>query len=276
MRLLHLLILLFPVISHALPDTLPVPGGIVILPVSTTADKPEVYFRKQQVMVVKDEQQWKAIIGLPLSMKAGKHKAMVRLKGKPAFSIAFTVNRKNYPEQHITIKNKRMVNPDQYDMKRIHADKKRIRKALYHWRNTEQIQLEFNKPVEGIYSSAFGLKRFFNKQARRPHSGLDIAASLGTPIRTPANGTVIETGDYFFNGKTIFIDHGQGLISMYCHLNRINVKTGQQLSQGEIMGEIGKTGRVTGSHLHWSVSLNRNMVDPSLFLKPSERPQAQK
>ena len=162
-----------------------------------------------------------------------------------------------------------MVNPNKYDMKRIKKDRTSIKRALKFWSENDDIQLDFKKPDEGIYSSAFGLRRFFNKQARKPHSGLDIAASQGTPLRAPANGIVIETGNYFFNGNTIFIDHGQGLISMYCHLNTINVKLNQAVIQGETIGEIGMTGRVTGPHLHWSISLNNNMVDPSLFLSPS-------
>lgn len=82
----------------------------------------------------------------------------------------------------------------------------------------------------------------------------------------PASGTVVATGDYFFNGKTVLIDHGQGLISMFCHLSDINVVKGQKIQQGEILGKVGKTGRVTGPHLHWGMSLNNARVDPQLFL----------
>jgi len=267
-----LILLLFPAFVYALPDTLPVPGGIVALPISNTTERPTVLFKKRKVMIVKNETNWLAIIGLPLNIKQGTHKAQVRIKGEEPYYIPFQVTKKKYPEQHITIKNKRMVNPNKYDMKRIAADRIRINKALKHWSDNNDVQLNFNRPVEGIYSSAFGLKRFFNKQARRPHSGLDIAAKQGTLILAPAKGTIVETGNYFFNGNTVFIDHGQGLISMYCHLDEINVKNNQLISQNDVIGKIGMTGRVTGPHLHWSVSLNNNMVDPSLFLPPSQRP----
>ena len=130
----------------------------------------------------------------------------------------------------------------------------------------QQIDTDFIPPVDGRLSSLFGLKRFFNNQPKNPHSGLDIAAPAGTPIQAPASATVINTGDYYYNGNTVFLDHGQGLISGYFHMTEIKVKAGQQLKQGDIIGTVGATGRVTGPHLHWNVYLNRTKVDPALFI----------
>ncbi len=268
-KLYLVLLLLFSFNSFALtlPKENPVPGGIHIQLLNVQSQSaPKVYFNKKRVMVVKDKNHWKAVIGIPLSSKIGKHWIKVIPHKQKDYSVSFRVKYKKYPAQYLTIKNKHKVNPDKYDMKKINQDSRRIRKAKNTFSNNDP-QLPFVMPVKGPLSSQFGLKRFFNKQARKPHGGLDIAVPEGTPIHAPAAGKVIETGDYFFSGNCVFIDHGKGLITLYAHMSQIDVKPGDQVKTGDIIGKVGHTGRVTGPHLHWSVAMNTVYVNPELFLR---------
>lgn len=246
-----------------LPQTNPVPGGVAVVPLNGVTDvPPRVRFNGERVMVVRQNDHWHAIVGLPLTLTAGEH-GLTLDRSK---TMAFTVQPKEYAAQHLTLTNKRMVDPTASDLKRIEREQKILQRAFQTWSETPAPPLRFDLPARGPLSSPFGLRRFFNKQPRQPHSGLDIAAPTGTPISAPAPGTVIETGNYFFNGNTVFLDHGQGLITMYNHLSRISVAKGKRVERGEKIGEIGMTGRVTGPHLHWTVSLNNARVDPMLFL----------
>ncbi|MGR9053889.1 MAG: M23 family metallopeptidase [Gammaproteobacteria bacterium] len=180
--------------------------------------------------------------------------------------MSFIVADKAYPAQYITLANDRMVHPNADDLKRIESDKVSIEQALLTWTEQAAVATDFVPPVDGQLSSLFGLKRFFNNEPKDPHSGLDIAAPAGTPIKAPAQARVINTGSYYYNGNTVFLDHGQGLITGYFHMSAIKVKTGQLLEQGDIIGSVGATGRVTGPHLHWNVYLNHVKVDPALFI----------
>lgn len=257
-----------PVIfAQDLPRHNPVPGGIAIVDLNSNSDStPEVTFLKRRVMVVKGKNgNWHAVVGIPLSLKKGKH--AIRIKTAAENKLSFNIKHKEYDLRHITIDNKRMVSPTKADIERHYREKPLIVAALKTWTEQDEVPTSFILPVQGRLSSQFGLRRIYNKQDRiRRHTGLDIAAPNGTPIVAPANGKVIRTGDYFFTGGTVFIDHGQGLITMYCHLSKTDVKAGDMLEQGDRIGEVGSTGRVSGPHLHWVVSLNDTKVEPKLFL----------
>ncbi len=256
--------------AESLPDRR-VPGGIAAIDsgIAVSAKAPQAWFRGRRVMVVAAAQPptWHALAGLPLSLATGTHHLeFIHADGKDRH--AFEVSEHKYPEQRITVKNKRHVNPNPLDMDRINRERKLMDTAFRDWRATDAPQWRMKLPVEGPRSSAFGLRRYFNDQPRSPHSGLDIAAPAGTPVSAPAAGIVTRTGGYFFNGNTVLIDHGQGLITMYCHLSEISVQEGQAVTPDTVIGKIGQTGRATGPHLHWSVSLNDVRIDPDLLLIP--------
>ena len=161
-----------------------------------------------------------------------------------------------------------MVNPSPETEARIEKEREKVGAALATFSPDIPATLRLVQPVPGPRSSSFGLRRVFNGESRRPHSGMDIAAPTGTPIKAPLAGRIIDTGEYYFNGGNVIIDHGQGLTTMYCHLSRIRVEVGQEVKLGEVIGDVGATGRVTGPHLHWGVALSGAMVDPALFLAP--------
>jgi murein DD-endopeptidase MepM/ murein hydrolase activator NlpD len=258
MKYLVLTLLTFGEHAASLPKQDPVPGGIAL--VALTTDK-NVMFEGRPVMVADSEEGHIAVVGIPLSRSPGSF-YLDTAEGR----VNFNVEEKQYAKQRLTIKNKRKVNPYAQDMKRIIRERAEMDAAFNNFRPDIPVETNFELPTEGIVSSSFGLRRILNDQPRSPHSGMDIAAPEGTPIRSPATGNIAATGDYFFNGNTVMIDHGQGLITMYCHMSSINVKVGQDVDKGQHLGDVGKTGRVTGAHLHWSVSLNNARVDPSLFL----------
>ncbi len=249
------------------PRENPVPGGIAVVPISKahTITPPHVTYNNKRVMVLDGRFIWYAVVGIPLGAKPGQHEIRIDRADKKTRIIKFNVEPKKYKEQHITLKNKRQVNPYKKDLVRIGKEKKLITNAFRQWSTNSPSETLFKLPVEGKLSSSFGLRRFFNEQPRKPHSGVDIAAPKGTPIKAPASGKIISTGSYFFNGNTVLIDHGQGLVTMYCHMDQIGVKPDQIVKQGEAIGTVGMTGRVTGPHVHWSVSINDARIDPDLF-----------
>lgn len=259
-------------LAEILPEANPVPGGIAIVDLKPDFnEQSKVFYDNERVLTRKINNTWQAMIGLPLKLKPGMHKIkIINVQGKKEFQ-EFAVINKDYETRHITITNKRMVSPTKKDIERHNKEKPLMVAALKQWTENNNVQTNFSVPVDGRFSSIFGLNRIYNNQKRiRRHTGLDIAAPVGTLIKSPAKGNVIRTGSYFFTGNTVFIDHGQGLISMYCHLDKTNVKAGQQLQEGQPIGTVGMTGRVSGPHLHWVISLNNTKVDPKLFLAKND------
>lgn len=261
-------------VENNLPLTAPVPGGVAIVCVGQATDPaPKVAFDGQQVLVARAGNAWQAVVGLPLALKPGVHELAVLEGTEGERRIRFDVGSRDYETQHLALADRRQVEPTAEDLRRINREQEILVRAFSTFSGAAPESLSFDLPSEGRVSSSFGLRRILNNEPRQPHGGLDIATPSGTPIVAPAAGTVIETGDYFFNGLTVLLDHGEGLITMYNHLSRIDVSKGARLARGSRIGAVGSTGRVTGPHLHWSVSLNNARVDPTLFLSSEVRKQ---
>lgn len=267
------LVLALPGIVLALPRASSVPGGIAMIrlgAVSTTASPPRAWFGEQRVLVTSEGGHWVAVLGLALDLLPGSHQLRVTIEGEEK-TLPFSVSAKNYPEQRITLKDLSKVTLSPADEARAVSEIAVIQELKRHWRDTDDTDSNFLLPAEGRLASRFGLRRIFNGEPRSPHSGLDVAVPRGTPIKASAQGRVLAVDDYFFNGKTVFVDHGNGLISMYCHLDRIDVQAGDSVARAQRIGLSGMTGRASGPHLHWSVVLNGVMVDPELFIAASRR-----
>jgi len=253
---------MYAIPASAAPAHSPWPGGVAIIEVGE-ADQPPptVLLDNKPLLVMSESDRWHAVIGIPLDTTPGG--LMIRVGDS---DVAVDVVPHTYREQRLTVKNQSHVTPDQAQLERIGRERKIIDAALGHFRISTTNSVALAAPVAGPRSSSFGLRRFFNEQPRSPHKGMDIAAGLGESILAPRNGIVSATGDYFFNGNTIIIDHGQGFVTMYCHLSEIAVEEGQAVVTGDVVGAVGATGRVTGPHLHFGTYLNGTAVDPALFL----------
>jgi murein DD-endopeptidase MepM/ murein hydrolase activator NlpD len=240
--------------------TFKIPGEADAMPVVTHAGRP--------IMVIRQGSEWLAIVGLSLDVEPGEQSIDVEQPGAEPRKLNFKVLPKQYRTQQLKVA-PAMVNPSPENEARIEKEREKVRAALETFSPEAPDTLRLAPPVAGPRSSSFGLRRVFNGESRRPHSGMDIAAPTGTPIKAPLAGKVIDVGEYYFNGGNVIIDHGQGLTTMYCHLSKIRVEVGQQLGLGDVIGDVGATGRVTGPHLHWGVALSGSMVDPALFLPPA-------
>ena len=248
-----------------LPAASPVPGGIAVVELGAAdGPAPNASRAGERVLVVADAGRWYAIVGIPLAAAPGTESLEVRAPGATQ-SVRFEVAPKDYPTQSLTVEPKH-VDLSPADLARYQKEKLRLERVFATWSEQQPATLGLAAPVPGVRSSSFGSRRVFNGQARSPHSGMDIAAAAGEPVLAPASGRVVDTGDYFFNGKTVILDHGQGFLTLYCHLSRIDVRVGQALAAGAALGQVGATGRATGPHLHFGVMLNRAWVDPGLFL----------
>lgn len=251
--------------ATSLPRVSAVPGGVAIVDVGAASDpEPRVEWENRRVLTVIDGARRKAVVGIALSTEPGEYKLTVQ-DAAGMHAVPVTIAPKRYREQKLTVP-QRQVDLSPADAARVEAEQKRLRALYDAYSDATPATLILLAPTTGARSDSYGSRRVFNGQSRNPHAGMDIAAASGAPIRAPADGVVVDVGDYFFNGNNIVIDHGRGFVTIYCHLSAFDVKTGDHVKAGQLIGKVGATGRVTGPHLHFGVMLNGAFVDPGLFL----------
>ncbi len=204
------------------------------------------------------------LYGIPHNIKEGKNIVEVKINNQQRF-LNMDIKPKRFDIQYINIANK-YISPNTATLSRIKKERKKISQAKNLWYDLNP-DLLFIKPVDGIITGRYGTKRFYNNKEGNYHNGLDIAAVKGTHITSPSSGKVILTGDYYYNGKFIYLDHGKGLKSIFIHLDEVLVNPGQIITKGEVIGKVGNTGASAGPHLHWSVILNQTYIDPEIFLQ---------
>ena len=276
--LLPLAALLIPSFGSAagyFPASEAVPGGVAVVALPLrAASAPQVEMDGHKIMVVSHGDQWYALAGLPFDTAPGEKKLDVK-EDSSVTEVNFSVTTKEYATQSLTIANPEMVNPTPAELKRIEREAAHLDKVVNGWRKTSHPGISFIWPAAGPETSPFGVRRVLNGEAKNPHSGIDIGAPAGTPVHAPADAVVADVGRYYFCGKTLTLDMGEGLYSVYCHLSKIKVRPGERVKQGQLVGKIGATGRTTGPNLHWTVRLNGTVVDPHVFLGPNApTPQA--
>lgn len=242
-----------------------VPGGVALLPLGASPQRPKAFAGELPLLVVGEAAGWTAVVGIPLAAEPGTASIRWETPERGSQEQRYTISPKRYAEQRLRVAPK-TVDLAPGDLARFERERNHQQGVIATFSEPWPERLQMQLPAQGRRSSPFGLRRVFNGQSRNPHSGLDIAAPQGNPVKAPLAGRVIDVGDYFFNGLTVWLDHGGGLLSMVCHLSATSVQVGEALPAGARLGAVGATGRATGPHLHWGVALNRAMVDPALFI----------
>jgi len=207
------------------------------------------------------------VVPVHMDSKPGEALITLALTDGSHTALSIDVEARAFREERLTIANERLVEPHPEDVERYTREAILQRKVYSSFSEMPALPFPIVLPVHGRHSSEFGVRRYFNDQPRSPHSGLDIAAPSGEPIVAPAAGRIALTGDFFFSGKLVMIDHGSGIISMLGHMSEVIAEEGQLVEQGDLVGKVGATGRSTGPHVHWTLSIGGVRVDPEIALE---------
>ena len=237
-------------------------GNVVYLPLTKNENKDDFYYKDRLITKIKKKNESYLMFGVPYYSNQGLNKYIFRSDTRKKI-VNIEISKKKYGSQYINIKKYRAKTKD--DQARINDERNRIIEAKRK-QYKEYPDINFIMPAIGITSGVYGTQRFYNGKKGRFHNGHDIAAEKGTYIFAPSAGKVMLTGDYYYNGKFVMINHGNNLISMFLHMDDISVHNDQVVRKGQKIGTIGNSGLSTGSHLHWSVILNNEYIDPIVLV----------
>jgi murein DD-endopeptidase MepM/ murein hydrolase activator NlpD len=225
----------------------------------------QIEWESKEVPAFLVEDHWTSILGVDLDAKPGKHTAtaLVTMEDGRVDKRETTIDvvRKRYPTTELKVEDK-YVELSKTDLARANRESKETEGIFAKISNEMLWDQPFSVPIPGETGTNFGHRRIFNGQPRAPHTGADLRAKTGTPIHAANRGRVMLAKDLFFTGNTVILDHGLGVFSLYAHLSRIDIKPGDIVSAGQLLGLAGATGRVTGPHLHWGMRLQGARVDP--------------
>jgi len=248
------------------------PGEILVFTISSADVKEaQVWFMDRKIVMAKDKgsSTLRAFLGLDLGIKTGAHPVKIFFQDSAGrwetLEKTITVALKEFPVKKLWV-NEKFVTPPPQVRERIKRESE-ILEAIYNRITSEWLgKGRFILPAEGNNFDNFGERRIYNNKPRSSHGGVDISAPAGTPVKASNAGEVVLASDLYFSGKTVIIDHGLGLFTLYLHLSEFLVKRGEIVKKGDHVGEVGATGRVTGPHLHWGVKVFGSRVDPFSLL----------
>ena len=270
-KIIIVLVFIFPLTSDSSsffkPEYLNVPGGIFLHEIPVEKFKSGIFINNTRILTKQVNDKFYLIYGIPYGTPSGNQSINI-VDRVSENTVNFFLKKRIVEKQYIKV-SKKYSEPSSSDVKRIIKEQKILKSHRNTW-SSDNPDINFIYPVEGIITGVFGTERYYNGKKGRYHNGIDIAAKMNDPIVAPSAGRVIVVGDFFYNGKFIYIDHGKGLLSIFIHLNEILVKKGESVKKGDEIGKIGTSGRSTGPHVHWSVMLNQTYIDPMIFINTNK------
>lgn len=251
----------------------PLQGQAVVVSIRCRPDFPVprylVLLGKRFKIVPVGEREYKAVGAVPLNAPVGPRQLEIDLADAGVVKFPLTIRAGNYGEEHLHLPAE-MANPTKsVHLQQIKKDRIRLRRAYGSSDAVIRFSHPFIRPLRSTIITPFGRRRFLNDIPKSPHGGIDLRGKTGTPVPAAAEGRVAFSGKLYYSGNAVIIDHGLDIFSLYLHLDTLSVAAGDQVKQGQIIGTLGSTGRVTGPHLHWGIKINGIFVDPLEFIKES-------